>query len=146
MKRWTLLIAASLIALAGPTAATAFDQAQYAAVKGGSKDCPWCNLSGANLTNVDFSGGDLSGADFTGADLTGARLANVNLTGADLTGANLTGAILSGADFTLADLDQVDVSAAVWKNAKLEKANCDWATKLPEASNLSCLGVTIERN
>ena len=45
------------------------------------RDCPRCNLRGA-----DLSGADLSGADLTGARLTGARLTGARLTGADLTG------------------------------------------------------------
>ena len=145
MKRWTLLTAAGLFAIAGATQAWAFDETQYQAVKNGQGDCPWCDLSGANLANMDFEGVDLSGADLTEADLTGADLTKVDLSGADLTGAVVTGADLSGADFTAADLDQVDLSSAVLVGAKLERANCDWATKLPQDSGLSCVGVTIER-
>jgi uncharacterized protein YjbI with pentapeptide repeats len=145
MKRLNVFIAASLIIAAGATGALAFDPAQVQAVKNGQESCPWCKLSGANLANVKLSGGDLSGADLTEADLTGAELKKVDFSGADLTGAVLTGADLSGSDFTAADLDQVDLSSAVIVGAKLESANCDWATKLPAGSDLSCVGVTIER-
>ena len=48
MRRWNLLIAASVITFAGATGAAAFDQAQYQAVLDGQKDCIWCKLSGAN--------------------------------------------------------------------------------------------------
>lgn len=145
MKRWTLLTAASLIVVAGATQAWAFDEKQYQAVKNGQGDCLWCDLSGANLANINFKGVDLSGADFTEADLTGADLNKVDLTAADLTGAILTGADLSGATFTGAELDQVDLSDAILVGAKLERANCDWATIFPQDSGLSCVGVTIER-
>ncbi|MDH3265116.1 MAG: pentapeptide repeat-containing protein [Paracoccaceae bacterium] len=145
MKRWTLITAASLFAFAAAAQAWAFDEAQYQAVKSGQGDCPWCDLSGADLATVKFAGADLSGADLTEADLSGADLTKADLSGADLTGAVLTGADLSGADFTAADLDQVDLSGAVLVGAKLERANCDWATKLPQDSGLSCVGVTIER-
>jgi hypothetical protein len=29
--------------------------------------------------------------------------------------------------------------------AVIEKAYCDWATKLPDDSKMACIGVTIER-
>lgn len=145
MKRWTQITAASLIAVGGATQALAFDEIQYQAVKNGQGDCLWCDLSGANLANIDFRGVDLSGADFTEADLTGADLNKVDLSGADLTGAFLKGADLSGAIFTGAELDQVDLSDSVLVGAKLEGANCDWATIFPQDSGLSCVGVTIER-
>lgn len=145
MKRWNWLIAAGLISFAGTTETLAFNQAQYEAVKNGDKACLWCDLSGADLANVDLTGADLSGADLTEANLNGATLREVDLTGADLTGAQLAGADLSRAIFTGADLDQVDLSRAIIAGAKLENANCDWATRFPESSGLVCVGVTVER-
>jgi uncharacterized protein YjbI with pentapeptide repeats len=145
MKRWTLLTAAGLIACAASTAAPAADQTQYQALKDGGKACAWCDLSGAKLAKFKLSGVDLSGANLTGADLRSADLRNVDFSGADLTGVDVNGADLSGANLTGADIDQVDLSEAVLKGTKLERANCDWATKLPAGSNLSCVGVTIER-
>ena len=143
MKRWNLLIATSLITLAGTTGAMAFDQAQVQAVRDGQDACLWCDLSGANLANVTLTGVDLTGADLTGADLSGAVLREADLTGADLTSAILAGADLSGAVFTGADLDQVDLSDVVFAGARIENANCDWATKFPEGSGLICMGVTV---
>lgn len=145
MKIHHLLIAAGAISIISASAAEAFDQGQYQSLKNGQGDCPWCDLSGADLTNVKLSGVDLGGADLTEANLSGAALTEVDLTGADLTGAVLTGADLSGTDLTGADLDQVDLSATVLEGAKLEKAYCDWATRLPAGSGLACIGVTIER-
>ena len=145
MKRWNSLIAASLITFAGTTGALALDPAQYQAVLNGQSDCTWCDLSGARLANIKLAGANLSGADLTGADLSGADLRNANLNGTDLTAATLAGADLSGADLAGADLDQVDLSRAVLVGTRLERANCDWATKLPEGSELSCVGVTIAR-
>jgi uncharacterized protein YjbI with pentapeptide repeats len=146
MKRWNLLIATSLVAGLTATAAPAFEPTQVQAVKDGQGNCPWCNLSGADLANVRLTGVDLSGADLTEADLTDAKITKVDLTGADLTGAVLKGADLSGTNLMGADLDQVDLSDAVLVGTKLETANCDWATKLPEGLGLSCVGVTIVRN
>jgi uncharacterized protein YjbI with pentapeptide repeats len=145
MKIHNLLIAAGFICAIATSTAPAFDQAHYQSVKQGQGDCPWCDLSGADLANLKLSGADLGGADLTEADLTGAVLTKVDLSGADLTGAVLTGADLSGAVLTGADLDQVDLSGAVLEGAILEKAYCDWGTKLPEGLGLACVGVAIER-
>ena len=145
MKRLNSLIAASLITFAGTTGALAFDPLKYQAVQNGQRDCAWCDLSGANLSNIDLAGADLSGADLTEADLSGADLRNADLTGTDLTAAVLDGTDFTGVDFKGADLDQVDLTRAVLVGAKLEQANCDWATKFPENSGLSCVGVTIAR-
>ena len=139
------LIVASLVAALAAGTASAFDQGQYQSVKQGRGDCPWCDLRGADLTNLRLDGVDLGGADLTEADLSDAVLTGVDLTGADLTGAVLTGADLTGTDLTGADLDQVDLSATVLEGAKLERAYCDWATRLPPETNLVCAGVTIER-
>ena len=145
MKRMNSLIAASLITFAGATGALAFDPSKYQAVQNGQSDCAWCDLSGANLSNMNFAGADLSGADLTEADLSGADLRNADLTGTDLTAAVLNGTDFTGVDFKGADLDQVDLTRAVLVGAKIEQANCDWATKFPENSGLSCMGVTIVR-
>lgn len=145
MKRWSLLTAASLIVCAGSTAASAADQTQYQALKAGKKTCAWCDLSGANLAKSKLSGVDLSGANLTGADLSGADLRNVDLSGADLTGARISGANLTGANLSGAELDQLDLSGALLLGANLDKAMCDWATKFPKNSDLSCVGVAIER-
>jgi len=139
------IMAASVVAIFGSAGALAYDQAQYDAVAGGKPDCAWCDLSGADLRNIDFSGADLSGANLTGADISGAILRKADLSGADLTGAVVTGADLSGSSLAGADLDQVDLSGALLGDAVIETAYCDWATKLPGDSKMACIGVTIER-
>ena len=145
MNRWILLTTVGLIACGVSNAALSVDQMKYQALKNGAKACAWCDLTGARLAKFKLSGADLSGANLTGADLSGADLRNVDFSGADLTGANVSGADLSGANLAGADIDQVDLSKAVIKGAKLETANCDWATKLPTESDLACVGVTIAR-
>lgn len=144
MKAHSRLIAASMIALIASSGALAYDLNQYASVKGGQGDCAWCDLSGADLRNVDLSGADLSGANLTGADISGAVFTKADLSGADLTGAVVVGADLSGSTLAGADLDQVDLSRATLVGTVLETAYCDWATKLPDDSQLICSGVTIE--
>jgi len=145
MNRLVFLAVAGLVAGVGSTAALAVDQAKFDSLRNGAKACVWCDLSGAKLAKFKLTGVDLSGANLTGADLSGADLRNVNFTGADLTGVSVSGADFSGANLAGADIDQVDFSAAIMKDAMLETANCDWATKLPAGSGLACVGVTIER-
>jgi uncharacterized protein YjbI with pentapeptide repeats len=139
------IMAASVIVIFGSASALAYDQSQYDAVTGGKSDCAWCDLSGADLRDIDFSGADLSGANLTGADISGAILRKADLSGADLTGAVVAGADLSDSSLAGADLDQVDLSGALLSGAVIEKAYCDWATKLPDDSEMACIGVTIER-
>ena len=45
------------------------------------KECPECDLRGANLSGADLNGADLRGADLRGADLSGADLRHAELTG-----------------------------------------------------------------
>jgi hypothetical protein len=52
MKIHNLLIAAGFICAIATSTAPAFDQAHYQSVKQGQGDCPWCDLSGADLANL----------------------------------------------------------------------------------------------
>lgn len=91
--------------------------------------CPRCNLSGADLTQLN-----LTGANLRGADLSGATLSKANLTKADLTGANLEGAILN-----LANLNSASLTGANLKSASLENADLSYAGFISanlEAANL----------
>ena len=100
-----------------------------------ARDCPDCNLAGANLHKAELVAARLQGADLTGADLSMANLrradlqgadledANLfraNLPGADLRDADLTGANLEGANLIRADLTGAKIKGANFKNALLE--------------------------
>lgn len=76
------------------------------------------NLKGANLTQVN-----LTNADLTGANLEAAVLNSANLSGASLTGANLKSASLENADLSFAGLISANLEAANLKNAKLQFTN-----------------------
>ncbi len=79
--------------------------------------CPRCNLSGADLTQLN-----LTGANLRGADLSGATLSQANLTNADLTGANLEGAVLNSVNLTGASLTGANLKSASLENADLSYA------------------------
>lgn len=90
--------------------------------------CPRCNLSGADLTQVNLIGANLRGADLSGATLSQANLTNADLTGANLEGAvlnsaNLSGASLTGANLKSASLENANLSYAGFISANLEAAN-----------------------
>ena len=126
-----------------------------------TKECPRCNLSGADLAEADLTRANLEGANLTGANLEGAKLGRAYLLGAnldntnlyqadlrysimflsslensdlieaDLRAANLQYSNLKGADLTVAKLDDITLNVTQLQNANLAEAN------LTEA-NLKC--------
>lgn len=130
MKRYTTLIATSLIGIVGISAAQAYDSTHFGAIKNGQKECAKC---------------DLTGADLRGADLTNVNLEGADLTGAELTGAHLDGAKLNGATFRSARLDEVDLTKVDLSDANLDKAWCGVSTKVPNNASWSCVGVVFQR-
>lgn len=83
-----------------------------------ARDCPGCNLAGADLGKAD-----LIGAKLVGADLHGANLSMANLRRADLQKANLRDAILTYANLPGAKLRGADLRGAKLKGANLIKAD-----------------------
>lgn len=83
-----------------------------------AKDCPGCNLAGADLGKAE-----LVGAKLAKADLHGANLSMANLRRADLQGANLRDAILTYTNLPGADLRGADLRGAVLKGANLIRAD-----------------------
>ncbi|MEJ2689721.1 MAG: pentapeptide repeat-containing protein [Deltaproteobacteria bacterium] len=74
-----------------------------------ARNCPGCNLAGADLAEADLEGANLAGANLLKTTLVKANLRHANLSGtnlfeADLRNANLSGADLSGANLAGADL------------------------------------------
>lgn len=97
-----------------------------AAFLGGfTRDCPGCELAGADLQRRDLAGADLTGANLTGASLHRAVLAGAKLDGANLSDANLNvtdlkRATLRGANLTNALLYQSDAAGADFTGALMD--------------------------
>ncbi len=128
MKRPISLIAASLIAFGGISGAQAYDKEQLQAVKSGQKECPGCDLSNAELNDLDLTKVNLAGANLDGAELSRSSLAGANLKDANLTGTRL---------------DQVDLTKVNLAGVNLAKAWCNWTTKLPSGSGWTCEGAVF---
>ena len=100
---------------------------------GQSKDCPGCDLRGADLRRRDLSGVNLRGADLTkavlhrailrGTDLSGATLQRVNLNLADLSQANFQNADITNAQLFHVEGGRADFSGAVLSNSRMGDAN-----------------------
>ncbi len=90
--------------------------------------CPYCDLTYAQLAEVNLSNTNLKGAALNHADLSGASLVNAdlreatlveaNLENANLAGANLANANLSGAHLSGAALANTNLSGTVWTDGK----------------------------
>ena len=109
-----------------------------------ARDCPGCNLAGADLGKAELAGAKLAGADLHGANLSMANLrradlqkANLNgatLVYANLPGANLRGADLRGARLKGANLIKADLTGARLEGADLSETLRDGARGLPPVS------------
>jgi len=96
-----------------------------------SKKCPYCNLAGADLSNLNLDAADLSYANLMRASMHYSSLIKANISHALLHGANLTNANLSGASLynaflngnTALNLGAATLTGAYLKNANLAGAN-----------------------
>lgn len=107
-----------------------------------TKNCPRCDLVGANLSGKDLSGANLVDANLRGAILSDANLNQAILVGADLTGADVTGTNLSGANLLEAKLSAVNLKKADTRDAKLRHSNF-FKDNLPELQVLVTVLGTI---
>ena len=85
------------------------------------------NLSNAKLNNVNLAKSNLRGANFTKSDLSGTNLSHANLRGVDLNELNLSGTNLSHANLRGADLNESDLSGTNLSYANLRGANLNKA-------------------
>lgn len=87
-----------------------------------AKNCPNCNLAGADLKGVDLITANLAGANLAGADLSGANLRRANLAGANLAGAILVSTNLPGANLANCNMSEADLTGANLIKANLTGA------------------------
>ncbi|SVB26347.1 uncharacterized protein METZ01_LOCUS179201, partial [marine metagenome] len=80
--------------------------------------CESCDLSGADLYEMDLFKANLTGANLKEVDLTLADLTLANLQSADLTGAILDETNLSGANLRYATLDEDALDEAVFDSER----------------------------
>ena len=92
-----------------------------------TKQCPFCDLSGAGLVLANLTGANLAGANLAGANLNQANLTGANLSGANLSGTSLQQANLTGANLKGAILNGTDLRGAYLTNAQLTATNLDSA-------------------
>ena len=125
------------------TNAPQYDPAALAIIKADKRNCPGCNLQGADLRNTCVKNGDLTGANFDRVNafmmcMSFANFTNVTFRKADLGGANLAGSNLSGADLTGADLSITSIKGTNLSTARgltqsqIDSACGDAQTKLPK--------------
>lgn len=97
------------------------DEAKVEKLKN-TRECPGCNLSGAELAHANLERAHLNGANLKKANLAGANLHSAKLVRADLSEANLVGADLSRANlyqatFNGADLRGTNLHMAIFMGA-----------------------------
>jgi hypothetical protein len=107
-----------------------------------AKNCPNCNLAGADLKGADLVTANLAGANLAGADLSQANLRRANLAGANLAGAimvntnlpgaNLAGCNMSNADLTGANLLKANFTGAMTEGIQLQGAYLEGVTGLKQ--------------
>jgi uncharacterized protein YjbI with pentapeptide repeats len=107
-----------------------------------TKQCNGCDLSGANLSNIDLSKAQLVGANLNMANLVNTNLSEANLTKASVVGANLGGANLrqtnlSEATFVYSNLAQAQMQGATLYKTDLQGANL---------ANVELTGARISRS
>jgi uncharacterized protein YjbI with pentapeptide repeats len=92
-----------------------------------ARNCPGCDLHGANLKRADLRNANLAGANLTGANLHGAKLGGANLHAAQLPKANLNRADLSRANLAEANLIETQLYQAKLDGADLSRADMSGA-------------------
>ena len=84
-----------------------------------TKQCPGCDLSNANLSNMVLTGANLKGANLTGANLAYANLSNANLRKANLTNANMVYTNLTGTHMSRVNPTNTNFTGATWIDGKM---------------------------
>lgn len=91
-----------------------------------SKKCPYCNLAGVDLSDLNLDNADLINANLMDASMHHSSLKKANMSNALLNGTNLTNANLLGASLYNAFLNgnkDLDLGAAILTGAYLKNTN-----------------------
>jgi uncharacterized protein YjbI with pentapeptide repeats len=107
-----------------------------------TKQCNGCDLSGANLSNIDLSKAQLVGANLNMANLVNTNLSEANLTKASVVGANLSGANLRQTNLTEATFVYSNLAQAQMQGATLYKTDLQGAN----LANVDLTGARISRS
>jgi uncharacterized protein YjbI with pentapeptide repeats len=107
-----------------------------------TKQCNGCDLSGANLSNIDLSKAQLVGANLNMANLVNTNLSEANLTKASVVGANLGGANLRQTNLTEATFVYSNLAQAQMQGATLYKTDLQGAN----LANVELTGARISRS
>lgn len=105
-----------------------------------AKNCPDCNLAGADFPKANLIQANLKGANLNSANLKMANLRRADLRDADLRNADLSYANLPGADLRNADLRGTNLRGANLIRAKLTGANLTGAV-LEDALTEGAIGL-----
>lgn len=92
-----------------------------------TKECNYCNLQKANLSNTQLEGVSLKNANLKYTKLLNTNFKRSNLSGANLGYANLESAIFENTNLQKANLRGARLKSAVLKGANLSNANLKYA-------------------
>ena len=120
LRSW-LRLGAALLAIAPISASFGYAEADLEKLKR-TGSCVACDLSGADLYEVDLFGADLSRANLQKADLTAADLTLAKLTGADLRDAIFEETNLSGADLRKVAMKKSTLAGAIYDSERTRTA------------------------
>ena len=120
LRSW-LRLGAALLAIAPISASFGYAEADLEKLKR-TGSCVACDLSGADLYEVDLFGADLSRANLQKADLTAADLTLAKLTGADLRDAIFEETNLSGADLRKVAMKKGTLAGAIYDSERTRTA------------------------
>ena len=111
-----------------------------------TKECPKCNLAGADLSEANLIGANLAGANLAGANLEKADLRQAYLIGSNFNNANLYQANLGNSILMLSSLENSNLSKSNLQAANIKFVNLNNADLTQAKLNADGLNVTQLQN
>ena len=93
----------------------------------GPLSCPYCDMTGADLSGRDLTDANLTGAILVGAKMRDTTLNGAALIGADLRNADLTNARLNPSTMGVADLSRANLVGTVFQGAQMNGTDLQFA-------------------